>query len=171
MACFQRIMNLLFIYILIVVLFGAYLYQIIKAEAPCYLCLLQRLGMIGIAVSLLMNFRFGIKVQHYGLAILSALLGRIFSLKQISMHVCPEFPAYGEAIFGLDLFLWAYIVYTFAIFACALLAIFFGYTKTMEYSPMWGPLERIAFWAIALIIISNLATAFLQCGLSITCRV
>lgn len=161
MAYFQRIMNLLFIYILILILLFAYFYQFSRREEPCPLCLLQRLGMIGVAASLLMNFRFGIRVQHYGLAIVSALLGRIFSLKQISMHACPEFPALDQAVFGLDLFVWAYLSYTFAIFACALLTIFFGYTKTLEYFPTWGLFERIAFWALVLITASNLVDTWI----------
>lgn len=155
MACFLRIINLFFIYVLIAVLFGAYLYQFLEGERPCFLCFLQRSGMIGIAAALLMNFRFGIKVQHYGLAILSALLGRIFALKQISMHVCAAFPNYGEAIYGLDLFVWAYLIYTLAIFACALFTIFFGYAKVREFPPTWGPFEQIAFWAISLITLAN----------------
>lgn len=166
MVLFQRILNLLFIYVLCVVLLGAYAYQYIKGEQPCPLCLLQRLGMIGIAVALLLNLRFGIKVQHYGLAILSAILGRMVSLRQIGLHVCPEFPTFGEPIFGLDLYVWAYIVFTCSIFACAVLTIIYGYFKNQSYLPTWGFAEKIAFWAVGLITLSNTITTLMECGLS-----
>lgn len=167
MAAILRLLNLLFIYILVLVLLGGILYQLIKGEAACYLCILQRLGMIGIISALLMNFRFGVKVQHYGLAILSALMGRIFSLRQIAMHVCPEFPAYGEAIFGFDLYIWAFIIFTCSIFACAVLTIFFGYSRGKEFPPSWGLGARTAFWATALIVAINLITTLKECGLGV----
>lgn len=168
MVAFQRALNLLFIFVIFAVLLSASLYQFTRYVPPCPLCILQKLGMIGIAASLLMNCKFGIKAQHYGLAILSALIGRIFSLKQISMHVCPEFPTYGRAVFGFDLYVWAFIVFTCSIFACALLTIFFGYTKKRDFSPSWGFLDRIAFWAVFLITLCNLITTFMRCGLG-TC--
>lgn len=165
MANFQRILNLLFIYIIFFVLFAAYFYQYLRNEDPCFLCILQRLGMIGVASALLMNFRFGIKVQHYGLAILSALIGRIFALRQIAMHACPEFPTFGQKVFGFDLYIWAFFVFTFSIFACAILTILYGFTKNKDFPPTWGLFERVAFWAIALITVSNLITTFLECDL------
>ncbi len=168
MAAFQRVLNLLFIYTLFIVLFAAYVVQYIKGESPCFLCILQRLGMIGIAAALLMNLRFGIKVQYYGLAILSALIGRIFALRQIAMHICPEFPTYGQAIFGFDLFVWAFIVFTCSIFASAVLLILYGFTRKKDFSPVWGLGEKLAFWAVALIAISNIFTTLLECGLT-TC--
>ena len=162
MAKFQRVMNLLFIYILFIVLFGSYLYQYFKGAQPCHLCTLQRLGMIGVACALLMNLRFGIKPQYYGLAILSALTGRLFSLKQIAMHVCPEFPTYGQAIFGYDLYVWAFIVFSCSIFACAILTIIYGYTKKKEIPPTWGFPEGIAFLGGILITVSNFFTTLLE---------
>lgn len=164
MMTFQRILNALFILVLCAVLLGAYFYQFTKHEEPCPLCLLQRLGMIGIAVALLMNLRFGIRVQHYGLAILSALLGRIVSLRQIALHVCPEFPTFGEPVFGFDLYVWAFIVFSCSIFAAAVLLILFGYTKPREYQPTWGSMEKFAFGLVTLITVANIITTFMECG-------
>ncbi|MES2272566.1 MAG: disulfide bond formation protein B [Chlamydiota bacterium] len=166
MAAFQRILNALFIFVLCGVLLAAYSYQVIKSEDPCPLCLLQRLGMIGIATALLLNLRFGIKMEHYGLGILSALLGRIVSLRQISLHVCPAFPTFGEPVFGYDLYVWAFIVFTFAIFSIAILLMISGFTKNHEVHPRWGILEKTAFGLVALITLGNTITTFLECGLS-----
>lgn len=154
-------MNLLFIFVLSGVLFGSYFYQYTKHTSPCYLCSLQRLGMVGVAIALLMNCRFGIKAQHYGLAILSALVGRVFSLKQISMHTCPDALTYGEPVFGFDLYIWAFIVFTCSIFSCAILTIIYGYTKKKEFPPVWGLFEKLAFWAVTLITATSVLNGVL----------
>lgn len=166
MVQIQRIFNLLFIFVIGGVLSGGYLYQFIKNEDPCPLCLLQRLGMIGIATALLFNLRFGVKVQHYGLAILSALLGRTVSLRQIGYHLCPEFPAFGEPVLGLDLYIWALMVFSSSLFACGALLILYGYSKELHYPPTWGSLEKAAFLFIASLTLANIFTALLECGLS-----
>lgn len=166
MANFQRILNLLFVYVIFFVLLAGYMYQYWLKDEPCFLCLLQRIGMIGIAAALLMNLRFGIRVQHYGLAILSALMGRAFALRQIAMHVCPQFPAFGHKVFGFDLYIWTFIIFSCSIFAEAALAIFYGYTKNKVFKPKWSIAERTAFWAIILITASNFISTLLECGLS-----
>ena len=82
-------------------------YQLITHEDPCPLCLLERLGMIGIGVGALMNLRFGLRVEHLGLSLLAAFAGRLVSLRQIALHVCPEFPTFGSPVLGFDLYVWA----------------------------------------------------------------
>lgn len=164
MLIFQRVLNNLFILVLCAVLSAAYFYQFIKREEPCPLCLLQRLGMIGSAVALLLNLRFGIKIEHYGLAILSALLGRIVSLCQISLHVCPKFPTFGEPLWGFDLYVWAFIVFTCTVFACAILLIIKGYSKVHEYPPTWGAVEKILFAFVFILALGNAVTTYLDCG-------
>ncbi len=166
MATFQRILNLLFILVLCGVLLGSHSYQYLKSEAPCPLCLLQRLGMIGITLALLMNLRFGIKVQHYALAILSALLGRLVSLRQISFHVCPALHSFGEPVFGFDLYVWAFLVFTASIFACAILLIIYGFSQNHDSSPTWGLFEKLISILIALILLGNIFTAYIDCGLT-----
>jgi disulfide bond formation protein DsbB len=156
MVFFQRILNLLFIFVLEAVLIAGFVYQFTKQEEPCPLCFLQRLGMIGIVSALLMNLRFGIRAQHYGLAILSAVLGRLVSLRQIGFHVCPEFPTFGEPILGLDLYVWAFMVFTCAIFSAAVLTILYGYTKNHEYLPTWGKAEKGALGLVFLIALANM---------------
>jgi len=167
MALWQRIFNLLFIYVLCGVLLGAYSYQIIKLEEPCPLCLLQRLGMIGIATALLMNLRFGIhKVEHYGLAILAAVVGSMVSLRQIVLHICPQFTTFGEPVLGLDLYVWAFIVFACSILACAILIMIYGFTSHQDHQPNWGRAENIAFGLVALITLGNIFVSFVDCGLS-----
>lgn len=166
MIFLQRILNILFIYVLCAVLLAAYAYQFILDEDPCILCLLQRLGMIGVASALALNLRFGIKIQFYGLAILSALLGRIVSLRQIGLHICPEFPTYGQPIFGFDLWVWSFIIFTISIFAVACLLIIKGFFPEEDTNPTWGMREKLPFWLLLLVALSNGIITFIDCGFS-----
>lgn len=167
MAAFQRFLNVFFVYIICLILLASYAYQFILKEAPCCLCMMQRVGMIGIASSLLLNLRFGIKIQYYGLAILSALLGRVVSLRQIGFHICPDFPEFGRPIFGIDLYVWSFIIFSTSIFACAVLLIFKGYSKTEMYPPRWGLFEQLGFWSVFAIVVSNGFITFLDCGFTL----
>ncbi len=167
MIAFQKVLNVLFLYVICAVLLSAYLYQYVLNEEPCPLCLLQRLAMLGIGVSLFMNLRFGIKVQHYGLAILSALLGRIVALRHIGIHVCPEFPEFGKQILGLDLYIWSYIVFTCSIFAVAVLLILKGFSKSESFEPIWGFWGKLGFWLLFFLALSNAVTTYLECGWTI----
>lgn len=166
MANLQRILNVLFIYVLCGVLLSAYAYQFLKHEEPCPLCLLQRLGMLGIILGLLMNLRFGIKTEHYGLSILSAVIGRFVSLRQISLHVCPQFATFGEPVLGFDLYVWAFIVFTCSIIAIAILLILFGFTRHQEFKPVWGSWEKLGFTVTTLLVLGNIITSFMDCGFS-----
>lgn len=164
---FQKFLNIFFIYIICLILLASYAYQFILNETPCSLCMLQRVGMIGIASSLLLNLRFGIKIQYYGLAIICALLGRIVALRQIGLHICPDFPAFGRPIFGIDLYVWSFIIFSASIFACAVLLILKGFSNTESYPPRWGFFEYLGFWTLLVIIISNGIITFADCGFSL----
>jgi hypothetical protein len=120
--------------------------------------------MIGVAVSLLMNLRFGIHVQYYGLAILNAVLALIVALRQISMHICTDFPSFGEPILGYDLYVWSFIVFVCSIVACSILMILYDHSK--EHPVIWGRPEKWAFGFVVLIILANIVTTFLECGLT-----
>lgn len=162
----QRIATTLFILVLSLVLIAAHFYQFMKREEPCPLCLLQRLAMIGIAIALLMNLRIGIRVEYYGLAILSSLFGAMASLRQIALHACPGSTTFGEPLLGYHLYVWTLLVFLCSLFACAVLLILYGYSKHREYNPAWHFSEKCAFSLLVLIISANVVTTFLQCGLT-----
>ncbi len=162
----QRILNLVFVYVLCGVLLGAYGYQYLMHEHPCALCLLQRIGMIGVAIGPLMNMRFGIKMEHYAISLLSAIIGRIISLRQIALHICPEFPTFGEPILGYDLYVWAAIVFACSMFAVAVLLFLFGISRHREVPAFWhSGWEKSAWFLVGIITIANIITTVDLCGL------
>jgi len=164
----KEILNLLFIFVLCAVLLGSYAYQFFLHQEPCVLCLLQRLGMTAIAVALLLNIRFGIKVQYYGLAILGALFGGSVSLRHISFHISSGLPHFGGSVLGFDLYVWSFIIFVCSILATAVLLILEGFFKTAEYEAHWGYWEHLAFWLVFLITIIDAYLVLLECGLG-TC--
>lgn len=163
----QYRLNALFIIVLGCVLLGAFSYQAIKHEDPCPLCLLQRLGMIGITVGCLLNLKFGINVSHYGLMLLSAIFGGSVSLRQIGLHVCPQFSTFGEPVFGYSLFTWALFVFAASILAIAILLDMYGVNKDKNQNkPHPNVIGKFAFIFIVLIGIAEVITTFNLCGFS-----
>jgi disulfide bond formation protein DsbB len=166
MAHLLKLANLLWVYVLCGVLLSGYGYQLIMHEDPCPLCLLERLGMIGIGIGALMNLRFGMRVEHLGIALLSAFGGRLVSLRQIALHVCPEFPTFGSPVFGFYINVWAFIVFTCSVLVTAILLILWGMTGQREVAPSWNVWAKIGFWVLAGLTFGNVITTVMICGLS-----
>lgn len=157
-----RTLNAAMALVLMGVLASAYYQQFSRSEQPCPLCMLQRLGMIGVAVGVLMNLRFGIRVQHYGLSLFSAFFGGFVSARQILLHVCPGFPIFGFPVLGISLYTWAFIV-----FLCCLIAIigflFFYSPEDKLLRPM-NFFEKFAFIVVVFLTLMNTVTTFSECG-------
>ncbi len=160
-----RFLHVFHLLILSAVLLGAYSVQFFLKEQPCPLCLLQRLAMISLSVALICNLKFGIRPTHYGVGIFSSLFGASVSLRQMAMHICPEFPPFGEPIFGLDLYWWAFIVFGSSLFAIALYLLL--YSKSEEKKITLNGLEKFACGLVALITLSYVVTIFIECGLGV----
>lgn len=163
----EYLLNAIFVLIIGTVLMGAFGYQVIKHENPCPLCLLQRLGMLGIAVGCMMNLKFGISMTHYGLMIFSALFGGSVSLRQIALHVCPNFPTFGQPVLGFSLYTWAFFVFAASIFAIGVLLEIFGTNRDKKQTkPVPSFINKVAFVYIFFISIAEVITTFFLCGFS-----
>lgn len=117
-----RLVNIVSLFALVGVLAGSLHLQFGSGELPCPLCLVQRSGMIGLAVGPALNLLWGMKARHYALSILAALVGGAGSARQILMHIAdPADVGYGPAVFGLHLYTWAFVTFLVAVAGCALL--------------------------------------------------
>jgi disulfide bond formation protein DsbB len=117
-----RLANLIALVALIGVLSGSLNLQFGTGEPPCPLCLVQRSGMIGLAVGPLLNLMWGMKARNYALSILAASAGIAGSIRQVLLHVAtPGDPGYGPADMGLHLYTWAAITFAIAIIGIAIL--------------------------------------------------
>lgn len=165
-----RLLNVVALLLLALPLLGAFGIQIIMHELPCPLCLLQRVGMLGVAAGILMNVKFGIRPMHYGIAITAALIGAAVSTRQILLHIAPTIDGitgFGDPVMGLHLYTWALVVFMASILGSALLMIFTESDTSTEQIPhSLNALEKAIFGLFILLALANTAGAFLECGLS-----
>ena len=111
------------------ILLAALFVQFFQHEAPCPLCLLQRAAFCGIGLSLLMNVRYGNRVTHWALAILSAITGLAVSLRQIALHINDP-KGFGEAFLGFHMYTWCFMAFFITIVGCALMLIIYPERKS-----------------------------------------
>lgn len=161
----QKNLNALIVIILSGVLLGAFGIQFFKHEEPCPLCLLQRLGMIGVGVGASMNVRFGIQMSHYGIMLLSSIFGGTVALRQIALHVCPTFPLFGVPFWGLSLYTWSFLVFASTVLAVSLLLFLYDFKKESQDKAPLNELGSFAIWLLFLIALGNVAATYFQCGL------
>lgn len=117
----SRILNALGLFAMIGVLSGSLMYQFHLGEQPCPLCLVQRSGMIAVAVGPVLNLLYGMRVRHYSISILGAMAGGAGSVRQMLLHITMGDPGYGGTVFGLHLYTWAGITFIIAIAGCAVI--------------------------------------------------
>jgi disulfide bond formation protein DsbB len=162
----ESVFNLLELAGIVLVLTTAFILQIVLHELPCPLCLLQRIGFIGIAFGFILNLRFGLRPSHYAVALLSALFTSFVALRQIALHVVPGSGVYGSAIFGFHLYTWSFIVSMIIIVVTTLmLSIDRQYQFVTPKKMRLPKLTHLLFFMTVGLIVANLVSVFLECGL------
>lgn len=162
-----RQLNAFFVLAMCAMLLGAYGVQFILRELPCPLCLLQRAGMLGVAFGGLLNVKFGVRPSHYGIALLSGMLGGAVSTRQVLLHIVPGTGSYGTAFFGLHLYTWALITFVAVALVIAIMFLLDGQFDAADAPPSGHPLHGLAAAAFALafvIAVANAVTTSLMCG-------
>ena len=163
----ERNLNALMALIIAGVLWGALCIQFFKHEEPCPLCLLQRLGMLGVAIGALMNVKFGTRQMHYGLSLISAIFGGFVALRHISLHICPGFPTFGHPFWGLSLYTWSFFVFVSSVAYIALLFLIFDHREEKVHPSRVTWFGHFSFILVFLVALTNIFTTLWQCGLSV----
>src|SRR3990167_3228673 len=160
-----RTLNALELLFLIVVLITAFFFQFVLKELPCPLCLLQRIGMLGICIGFLLNLRFGLKPSHYALVLLSALFTAFVALRQIALHIVPGSGSYGSAILGFHMYTWSFIISMLIIIATTiLLSCDREYLPALKITTRWKHLIHLLFAVVFIISIMNVESTYRECG-------
>jgi disulfide bond formation protein DsbB len=170
----MRLINLVALVGLLGVLAGSLFLQFGVGEQPCPLYLVQRSGMIGLAVGPIMNLMWGLRPQHYAISILAALMGSAGSIRQILLHIQPDDPGYGPPVLGLHLYTWALITFVIAIAGISVLLLFpkqftagdEGMLKTPYGLPWW--IVAVALGVVIWVVLDGLiisASVPFECGL------
>jgi len=122
--------------------------------------------MIGVALAVLLNLRFGFKEEHYGLAILVSLFGMGTALRQIALHVCPQFSTFGEPVLHYDLYVWAFIVFICSMLAASILLIIRIFTNDKRVHAAWSFWDKLALALIFFLAFANTISTLAECGVS-----
>jgi disulfide bond formation protein DsbB len=149
------------------ILLLAFIMQFLLNELPCPLCLLQRIGLLGVAFGFLLNIRFGSHPAHYTLSLLSAMLTAFMAMRQILLHILPGEGGYGDAILGLHLYTWMFVI-------CILAVIYISIILSVVPQYLVAPLEtksihiltHLAFGLLLFIALANFISTFMECGLA-----
>ncbi|ROS05443.1 disulfide bond formation protein DsbB [Sinobacterium caligoides] len=145
----------------------AFIAQFVDHELPCPLCLLQRVGFVGVMAGLFMNVSLGNKPVHYSLATLAAIFGAVAALRQTSLHVLPGTPAYGSDFFSLHFYTWAFICFMIIIFGLAIVSACRAQYDNIEgFIPFkqQSTLAKIALIAAVAVVLLNALATFAECG-------
>lgn len=161
----ERNLNALLVVIIGGVLLGGFGVQILWREQPCPLCMLQRLAMLGVATSALLNVWFGVRMSHYALGLIFCVIGGFVALRQISLHVCPGSASYGLPVLGLSLYTWSFFVFVCSIVAIALLLFLYDPQKSNQEHPIINFWEKVAFMLIFATALGNIVSTLMICGL------
>lgn len=130
------------------VLTAALVMEIAYGEKPCPLCLLERIGMFGICVGIVLHLRRGPSVRAIGLGFASALFLLVVSVRQVLLDICPR-PGHsyvGSAVLGLHMPVWSVLVAVAVLAGFAGVLVAFGEAVWRPGPRHPGP-ARAAGWA------------------------
>jgi disulfide bond formation protein DsbB len=164
MRCCERTFNAIWILVISGVLGASLWVQFVEKEIPCPLCLLQRIAMISIGCAALLNLCCGIRAAHYSLALLASVFGSAVSLRQIALHVCPQFDTFGTPVLGFSLYTWAFLVFSCSIVAVALLMFFYKPQESDQEPKRLNGLDWCAVAALMFVTLFNVISALILCG-------
>ena len=168
---FLKYFNSLCILIVCSILIGALYFHFGLHGDPCPLCLLQRMGMMGVIFGLSLNVYFGFNAKHFAIVIISALVGVVFSGRQVLLHIAPLAgdTGYGTPFFGMHLYTWGVLIFTASIFGSALFLFFSDTFKTGKEHVILN-FERYAVYLATGIVLVNIVATFFECQLGPCCE-
>jgi hypothetical protein len=120
--------------------------------------------MIGVAFGCVLNLRYGVRPRHYGVALISALVGAAVSIRQTLLHIVPGSPSFGTPVLGLGLWVWAFIVFTVAALGIAAMLLLEDPT-TEPPGPTKTTTVTTAFGLLFVIAVANVILSLRICGL------
>ena len=117
----SRLLNALGLIAVDTLLVIAFVDQLWFRDLPCPICILQRAGFVAAGFGIALNLLFGPRPSHYGMTILGAAVGAAIAMRQILLHIVPDSGSYGNAVFGMHLYSWAFIGFVLMIIGSAVL--------------------------------------------------
>ena len=161
----SRLLNALGLIAVDTVLALAFIDQLWFRDLPCPLCILQRAAFFVAGFGIALNLNFGPRPSHYGMTILGAAIGAAISMRQILLHIVPGSGAYGNAIFGMHLYTWAFIAFALMIIGSSILLLDDRqFARPEPWSNRLSVLPLTAFLLFLVLAVSNVVSTLLICG-------
>jgi disulfide bond formation protein DsbB len=151
--------------VICIILSIALIDQFYRSDLPCPLCLLQRISFVAVGLCLAMNLKLTISTTHYGLMIISALIGFAIALRQFFLHLTPNDPGYGHLFWGINFFTWSMIAFSTVIALTGIALLLNRGFNHHQASLSWGTHALIILFLI-LILVNGIST-FIECGFSV----
>lgn len=163
---FSNIIDLLGVFVISTM---AILIQLFFHELPCPLCLLQRIGLMGIAFGYILNILYGNRANHYAYSSIAAIVTAFISMRQILLHIVPGSGGYGDPVFGIHMYTWVFIICMAALVWNMLIIII--YPEDIRHERLIrrvrlgnNKLVKVIVIGYVLIVALNFTLTFLECG-------
>ncbi|WP_445355385.1 disulfide bond formation protein B [Microbulbifer sp. EKSA008] len=147
-----------------IILWIALIMELVSHQHPCPLCLLQRVAFAMIGMGLMLNLRFSIRAEHYGVVILSCLAGLAAAVRQVLLHITPGDPGFGSPVFGLHLYTWSALIFFVLLIYCGV-ALMFGFKRRSFATREFTLIEKCIAISFFTVVLANLIAVLLECGL------
>lgn len=164
---FTIFMNVLGLIGLCIVLLMAFYYQLTKpvsSGVPCPLCLLQRLGFIIAGCGFLFNIFYRVKNIHYGMVVLGCTVTCLSAAQQIFLQITLGNLGDDPTLFGMRLYIWAFILAVLYIFAVSFIMMLTELARKFKAFALFPLLSKTVGFLFVFLIAANLLTAILECG-------
>jgi disulfide bond formation protein DsbB len=143
----------------------AFIDQIWFRDLPCPLCILQRVGFFAAGFGIALNIIFGPKPSHYGVAIIGAVGGAAIAMRQILIYIVPGTGSYGNPVFGLHLYTWAFIAFVVIVVGCAIMLLDDRqFSRAEPMSVRLKPLPLSALLLFLVLAVANIFSTIALCG-------
>ena len=162
----SRLLNALGLVLVNIVLLAALFDQFWFGDLPCPLCTLQRAALVGVGFGLALNVIFGPRPSHYAVMILSAATGAAIAIRQTLLHILPGTGSFGNVVFGLHLYSWAFIVFALVIIGGAVML--FSDRQFVQTGPLSArlkPVPLVSFLVFVTIAVILAVSTLALCGM------
>lgn len=150
------------LFVLCTILATAFYYQLFLHELPCALCVLQRMGLSLIAIGLILNLKFGYKPAHYYIVILSATINSFMALTQVLLHIVPGTGNYGDAVFGIHMYTWNFIISMgFVLYGTVA-----GLLSSGASNHKFNQIAKYIVILFIILLVANIFSVFAVCGVN-----
>lgn len=161
----SRLLNALGLIAVDTVLALAFIDQIWFRDLPCPLCILQRAAFFAAGFGLALNLVFGPRPSQYGVTILGAAVGAAMSMRQILTYIVPGSGSFGNEIFGMHLYAWAFIAFALIILGGGILLLDDRqFSRPEPWSNRLSVLPLSAFVLFVVLAVGNVVSTLLICG-------